>query len=115
MPYTNCLTIADLDNNLDVFDEMPYSEIKHFIKERRNEDWEVEITDLDNGENNYCKRKTSIKFDLPLNREMVFLTGKEFETKTVILEYDANSSMAMFLDENCCYESDDEEDSDDPV
>ena len=106
MPYTNCLTIADL-KYLNVFDEMIYAQIKDFIKNDDN-DVEVEITDLECERVCWCR--TQIKFEFEIPSSLSFYVPIK---KTVILEYNNSSPIAMYLVENCCYESDEEEDSDD--
>ena len=106
MPYTNCLTIADL-KYLNVFDEMIYAQIKDFIKNDDN-DVEVEITDLECERVAWCR--TQIKFEFEIPSSLSFYVPIK---KTVILEYNGSSPIAMFLGEVCCDESDEEEESDD--
>jgi len=102
--YTNCLTLYQM-KWLYLFDDMPYGEIKHIIHGHDENDYEVDIQDIELDECDYRTRKTQFTFDLE-HGEGIY---KHTKTYKIIKEYDASSPMAMFIDDLCLEESDEEE------
>jgi len=91
--YTNCLNMEQVEW-LGLFDDIPYGQVKHFIKEEEY-DLEVEITDLEYDRVAWCK--TKIEFYLPMSKtrgSTTIISEKKFE---VIKEYNNSSPMAMFM------------------
>ena len=90
--YTNCLTLSQM-KWLDLFDEMPYGEIKHIIHGDDDDDFCVEIKDIPMEEDDYRTCRTQITFDLELG-EGIYKHTKTFK---IIKEYDGSSAMALFM------------------
>ena len=91
--YTKCLNMEQIDY-LGLFDDIPYGQFKHFIKEESYE-LEVKITDLE------CLRvplcKTKFEFYLPMSTTRGSTTIVREEKFEVIIEYNNSSPMALFI------------------
>jgi len=102
--YTNCLMLSQM-KWLDLFDDMPYGEIKQVIHGDDENDYQVDIQDIEDDECNYRTRKTQFTFDLEHGEGFY----RHTKTHKIIKEYDASSPMALFIDDLCLEESDEEE------
>lgn len=105
--YTNCLMLSQM-KWLDLFDDMPYGEIKHHIHGDDENDYEVDIQDIEDDECNYRTCKTQFTFDLEHGEGFY----RHTKTHKIIKEYNSSSPMAMFICD-LCFEESDEEESDD--
>jgi hypothetical protein len=83
MPYTNCLKLSTIQY-LDLLDDIPYKYIKNMINEDDEDDYEVEITDLECDRIAYCK--TQFKLTLRVNK-----------TFTIVKEYSNSSGISLTM------------------
>ena len=94
MPYTNCLQLSTIQY-LDLLDDIPYKYIKNMIDEDDEDDYEVEITDLECDRVAYCK--TQFKLTLSVNISQGTLPLYVDKTFTSVIEYNNSSYIAMTL------------------
>jgi hypothetical protein len=104
--YTNCITLEQMEY-LDLFDNIPYKVVKKIVKLDDETDFEVEIKDLPNDSGYMCS--TSFKFTLEIDISQGSLPLMVEKHYCVIKEYNSSSPMAMFIDENLAYPTDEEE------
>jgi hypothetical protein len=83
MPYANCLKLSTIQY-LDLLDDIPYKYIKNMINEDDEDDYEVEITDLECDRIAYCK--TQFKLTLRVNK-----------TFTIVKEYSNSSGISLTM------------------
>ena len=95
MPYTNCLKLSTIEY-LDLLDDIPYKYIKKIIHEDNDEDdYEVEITDLDCERIAYCK--TQFKLTLRIDISQGSLPIYVDKTFTLLKEYNNSSGIALTM------------------
>ena len=94
MPYTNCLQLSTIEY-LDLLDDIPYKYIKNMIHEDDEDDYEVEITDLDCERIAYCKTqfKLSLKIDISQGSSSLYVD----KTFTIVKEYNNSSGIALTM------------------
>ena len=107
MPYTNSLKLSTIEY-LDLLDDIPYKYIKNMIHEDDEDDYEVEITDLDCERVAYCRTqfKLSLKIDISQGSLPIYVD----KTFTVVKEYNNSSGIALTMLD--LYDSDSDSDSD---
>ena len=94
MPYTNCLQLSTIQY-LDLLDDIPYKYIKNMIHEDDEDDYDVEITDLECDRVAYCK--TQFKLTLRVNISQGTLPLYVDKTFTIVKEYNNSSGIALTL------------------
>ena len=94
MPYTNSLKLSTLEY-LDLLDDIPYKYIKNMIHEDDEDDYEVEITDLDCERIAYCK--TQFKLTLRIDISQGSLPIYVDKTFTLLKEYNNSSGIALTM------------------
>ena len=94
MPYTNCLQLSTIEY-LDLLDDIPYKYIKNMINEDDEDDYEVEITDLDCCRIAYCR--TQFKLTLRINVSQGSLPIYVDKTFTIVKEYNNSSGIALTM------------------
>ena len=94
MPYTNSLKLSTIEY-LDLLDDIPYKYIKNMIHEDDEDDYEVEITDLDCERIAYCK--TQFKLTLRINVSQGSLPIYVDKTFTIVKEYNNSSGIALTM------------------
>ena len=94
MPYTNSLKLSTIEY-LDLLDDIPYKYIKNMIHEDDEDDYEVEITDLDCERIAYCKTqfKLSLKIDISQGSLPIYVN----KTFTIVKEYNNSSGIALTM------------------
>ena len=94
MPYTNSLKLSTIEY-LDLLDDIPYKYIKNMIHEDDEDDYEVEITDLDCERIAYCKTqfKLSLKIDISQGSSSLYVD----KTFTIVKEYNSSSGIALTM------------------
>ena len=108
MPYTNSLKLSTIEY-LDLLDDIPYKYIKNMIHEDDEDDYEVEITDLDCERVAYCRTqfKLTLKIDISQGSLPIYVD----KTFTLLKEYNNSSGIALTMLD--LYDSDSDSDSDD--
>ena len=107
--YTNCITLEQM-LWLDLFDDLPYKNIKDILELDGDTDFEVEIVDIPNNHNvcpTWCT--TSFNFILNINvsqGSLPIMVDKHF---TVTKAYSGSSPMALFIMEYLIIEEEEEE------
>ena len=92
--YTNCLSLEQMEW-LDLFDTIPYKDIKKIVKMDDDTDFEVEIKDLPNDSGYMCSTSFTFKIEIDISRGSLPLrVEKEY---CVIKEYNSSSEMALFI------------------
>jgi hypothetical protein len=104
MPYTNCLQLPTIEY-LDLLDDIPYKYIKKMIHEDDEDDYEVEITDLESNRVAYCK--TQFKLTLRIDISQGSLPIYVDKTFTIVKEYNNSSGIALTMLD--LYEEDNED------
>ena len=104
MPYTNCLQLSTIEY-LDLLDDIPYKYIKNMINEDDEDDYDVEIMDLESDRVAYCK--TQFKLTLRIDISQGSLPIYVDKTFTVVKEYNNSSGVALTMLD--LYEEDEEE------
>ena len=94
MPYTNCLQLSTIEY-LDLLDDIPYKYIKKMIHEDDEDDYDVEIMDLESDRVAYCK--TQFKLTLPVNISQGTLPLYVNKTFTSVKEYNTSSGIALTM------------------
>ena len=95
MPYTNCLKLSTIEY-LDLLDDIPYKYIKNMINEDDDEDdYEVEITDLECDRIAYCR--TQFKLTLNVDISQGSLPIYVDKTFTLLKEYNNSSGIALTI------------------
>jgi hypothetical protein len=94
MPYTNCLQLSTIQY-LDLLDDIPYKYIKNMINEDDEDDYDVEITDLECDRVAYCK--TQFKLTLRVNISQGTLPLYVDKTFTIVKEYNNSSGIALTI------------------
>jgi len=104
MPYANSLKLSTIEY-LDLLDDIPYKCIKKMIHEDDEDDYEVEITDLDCERIAYCKTqfKLSLRIDISQGSLPIYVD----KTFTIVKEYNNSSGIALTMLD--LYEEDEEE------
>jgi hypothetical protein len=110
MPYTNCITLNQAIYDLDLFDDLKFSDVKQFYQQSKNLDFddldfEVDIQDVvDDDKRSICWNCVEISFYLDVEDYWGELKPKEF-SKTI--RYNTSSALALILLN--LYEESDEE------
>ena len=95
MPYTNSLKLSTIEY-LDLLDDIPYKYIKNMINEDDDEDdYEVEITDLECDRIAYCR--TQFKLTLNVDISQGSLPIYVDKTFTLLKEYNNSSGIALTM------------------
>jgi len=104
MPYANSLKLSTIEY-LDLLDDIPYKYIKKMIHEDDEDDYEVEITDLDCERIAYCKTqfKLSLRIDISQGSLPIYVD----KTFTIVKEYNNSSGIALTMLD--LYEDEEEE------
>ena len=104
MPYTNCLQLSTIEY-LDLLDDIPYKYIKNMINEDDEDDYDVEIMDLESDRVAYCKTqfKLTLRIDISQGSLPIYVN----KTFTIVKEYNNSSGIALTMLD--LYEEDDEE------
>jgi len=94
MPYTNSLKLSTIEY-LDLLDDIPYKYIKNMIHEDDEDDYEVEITDLDCERVAYCRTqfKLTLKIDISQGSLPIYVD----KTFTLLKEYNNSSGIALTM------------------
>jgi hypothetical protein len=92
--YTNCLSLEQMEW-LDLFDTIPYKDIKKIVKMDDDTDFEVEIKDLPNDCGYMCSTSFTFKIEIDISQgSLPLMVVKEY---CVIKEYNSSSEMALFM------------------
>ena len=94
MPYTNSLQLSTIEY-LDLLDDIPYKYIKNMINEDDEDDYDVEIIDLDCERVAYCRTqfKLSLKIDISQGSSPLYVD----KTFTIVKEYNNSSGIALTM------------------
>ena len=92
--YTNCLSLEQMEY-LDLFDNIPYKDIKKIVKMDDDTDFQVEIKDLPNDSGYMCS--TSFKFTIEIDISQGSLPLMVEKHYCVIKEYNSSSEMALYI------------------
>jgi hypothetical protein len=104
--YTNCLTLEQMEY-LDLFDNIPYKDVKKLVKLDDETDFEVEIKDLPNDSGYMCSTSFTFKLEIDISQgSLPLMVEKEY---CVIKEYNGSSPMAMYIGENLVYPEEEED------
>ena len=104
--YTNCLSLEQMEW-LDLFDTIPYKDIKKIVKMDDDTDFEVEIKDLPNDCGYMCSTSFTFKIEIDISQGSLPLrVVKEY---CVIKEYNSSSETALFIMEYLIIEEEEEE------
>ena len=108
--YTNCLTLEQMEY-LDLFDNIPYKDVKKLVKLDDETDFQVEIKDLPNDSGYMCSTSFTFKIEIDISQgSLPLMVEKEY---CVIKEYNGSSPMAMYIGENLVEEEEEEEEEED--
>ena len=103
--YTNCLTLEQMEY-LDLFDNIPYKDVKKLVKLDDETDFEVEIKDLPTDSGYMCSTSFTFKLEINISQgSLPLMVEKEY---CVIKEYNGSSPMAMFIGGNLVEEEEEE-------
>ena len=102
MPYTNCITLNQAIYDLDLFDDLKFSDVKQFYKNKNLDfddyDFRVDIQDVSDDEDkrSYTWRSVEISFWLDVREYDGWgeLKSKKF-SKTI--RYNTSSAMALIM------------------
>ena len=102
MPYTNCITLNQAIYDLDLFDDLKFSDVKQFYKNKNLDfddyDFRVDIQDvsIDEDKQSMCWRSVEISFWLDVREYDGWgeIKPKKF-SKTI--RYNTSSEMALIL------------------
>jgi len=94
MPYTNSLKLSTIEY-LDLLDDISYKYIKNMIHEDDEDDYDVEITDLECDRIAYCK--TQFKLTLRIDISQGSLPIYVDKTFTIVKEYNSSSGIALTM------------------
>ena len=95
MPYTNSLQLSTIEY-LDLLDDIPYKCIKKMIHEDDDEDdYDVEIMDLESERVAYCR--TQFKISLNVDISQGSLPIYVDKTITIVKEYNNSSGLALTM------------------
>ena len=105
MPYTNSLKLSTIEY-LDLLDDIPYKYIKKMIHEDDEDDYDVEIMDLESERVAYCRTqfKISLKIDISQGSSPIYVD----KTFTIVKEYNNSSGIALTMLDLYEEDSDDE-------
>ena len=94
MPYTNSLKLSTIEY-LDLLDDIPYKYIKKMIHEDDEDDYDVEIMDLESERVAYCRTqfKLSLKIDISQGSLPIYVN----KTFTIVKEYNNSSGVALTM------------------
>ena len=94
MPYTNSLQLSTI-LYLDLLDDIPYKYIKKMIHEDDEDDYDVEIMDLESERVAYCRTqfKLSLKIDISQGSLPIYVN----KTFTIVKEYNNSSGLALTM------------------
>jgi hypothetical protein len=92
--YTNCLSLEQMEW-LDLFDTIPYKDIKKIVIMDDDTDFEVEIKDLPNDCGYMCSTSFTFKIEIDISQgSLPLMVVKEY---CVIKEYNSSSEMGLFI------------------
>ena len=92
--YTNCLSLEQMEW-LDLFDTIPYKDIKKIVIMDDDTDFEVEIKDLPNDRSCWCSTSFTFKIEIDISQgSLPLMVVKEY---CVIKEYNSSSEMGLFI------------------
>ena len=94
MTYTNSLKLSTIEY-LDLLDDIPYKYIKKMIHEDDEDDYDVEIMDLESERVAYCRTqfKISLKIDISQGSSPIYVD----KTFIIIKEYNNSSGIALTM------------------
>ena len=94
MTYTNSLKLSTIEY-LDLLDDIPYKYIKKMIHEDDEDDYDVEIMDLESERVAYCRTqfKLSLKIDISQGSLPIYVN----KTFTIVKEYNNSSGVALTM------------------
>ena len=106
MTYTNSLQLSTIEY-LDLLDDIPYKYIKKMIHEDDEDDYDVEIMDLESERVAYCRTqfKISLKIDISQGSSPIYVD----KTFIIIKEYNNSSGIALTMLDLYEEDSDDSE------
>ena len=105
MTYTNSLKLSTIEY-LDLLDDIPYKYIKKMIHEDDEDDYDVEIMDLESERVAYCR--TQFKISLYVDISQGSLPIYVNKTFIIIKEYNNSSGIALTMLDLYEEDSDDE-------
>ena len=94
MTYTNSLKLSTIEY-LDLLDDIPYKYIKKMIHEDDEDDYDVEIMDLESERVAYCR--TQFKLTLNVDISQGSLPIYVDKTITIVKEYNNSSGLALTM------------------
>ena len=105
MTYTNSLKLSTIEY-LDLLDDIPYKYIKKMIHEDDEDDYDVEIMDLESERVAYCRTqfKISLNVDISQGSSPIYVN----KTFIIIKEYNNSSGIALTMLDLYEEDSDDE-------
>ena len=105
MPYTNSLKLSTIEY-LDLLDDIPYKYIKKMIHEDDEDDYDVEIMDLESERVAYCRTQFKISLNVDISQgSLPLYVDKTF---IIIKEYNNSSGIALTMLDLYDSDSDDE-------
>ncbi len=105
MPYTNSLKLSTIEY-LDLLDDIPYKYIKKMIHEDDEDDYDVEITDLQCDRIAYCRTQFKISLNVDISQGSLPI----YVDKTFIIVKEYNNSSGIALTMLDLYEEDSDSD-----
>jgi len=105
MTYTNSLKLSTIEY-LDLLDDIPYKYIKKMIHEDDEDDYDVEIMDLESERVAYCRTQFKISLNVDISQgSLPIYVNKTF---IIIKEYNNSSGIALTMLDLYEEDSDDE-------
>ena len=105
MTYTNSLKLSTIEY-LDLLDDIPYKYIKKMIHEDDEDDYDVEIMDLESERVAYCRTQFKISLNVDISQgSLPIYVNKTF---IIIKEYNNSSGIALTMLDLYDSDSDDE-------